>query len=101
MMRGGISFALCLENLFDQYKHLNLVSLKLLLSASTHKARKLYIISGLIEIAGLYLDGPKMFNGWYLQDRNMTDRLLGVDFAGLELDGPTDGVEFTGLDFFF
>jgi hypothetical protein len=56
--------------------------------------------AGLTEIAGLELDGPKILNGWNLQDRNTTNRLSGVEFAGLESDGPTDrgGICRTDLD---
>ena len=53
-------------------------------SASAVSKLKLRLLFGLTEIAGLELDGPKMLNGWTLQDRNMTDQLSGLDFAGLE-----------------
>jgi hypothetical protein len=47
------------------------------------------ILYELTEMAGLEFGGLKIINGWNLQDWNLTDRLSGIEFAGLELDRPS------------
>jgi hypothetical protein len=69
-------------------------------SGSSHLGQiRVSALGELTEIAGLEFGGPKIINGWNLEDSNLMDRVSGVEFAGLELDGPTvrGGICRTGI----